>query len=40
MLSLFSKVLESIGSFASGLGTNACVVWYMDEPECPKSLLK
>jgi cyclic lactone autoinducer peptide len=40
MFSLVSKALEGIGSLAAGFGTNACVAWYVEEPECPKSLLK
>lgn len=40
MFDFISNVLSGIGSFASTLGTNACVLWYLDEPECPKSLIK
>lgn len=40
MFSFISKLLEGIGSFAAGLGTNACFMFYIDEPECPKSLIK
>lgn len=40
MLNFISKLLEGIGSFAAGLGTNACIVFFADEPECPKSLIK
>ncbi len=40
MLSLFSNLLETIGNIGSKMGSNACVVWYVDEPECPKSLIK
>ena len=40
MFSLVSKALEGIGSLAAGFGTNACFMLYLDESECPKSLLK
>ncbi len=40
MMNFISKILEGIGSIGSSFGTNACVVWYVDEPECPKSLIK
>lgn len=40
MLSLISNLLEGFGKMASSFGTNACVFWYIDEPECPKSLIK
>lgn len=40
MMNFISKILEGIGSIGSSFGTNACFVWYVDEPECPKSLIK
>lgn len=40
MLSILANILGSIGAFAATMGTNACVTWYVDEPECPKSLIK
>ena len=40
MLSLFSSFLEAIGSIGSKMGSNACIIIYIDEPECPKSLFK
>ncbi len=40
MLSLFSKVLVGLGTMVASFGTNACVVVFVDEPECPKSLIK
>lgn len=40
MLSLISSILEGIGSLAASVGTSACFVWFVDEPECPKSLIK
>lgn len=40
MLSLFSNLLEAIGNICSNFGTSACVSFFIDEPECPKSLIK
>lgn len=40
MMSLISNFLEGIASLAAGFGTNACVSFFIDEPECPQSLLK
>lgn len=40
MMSLISKILEGLGSIGSNFGTNACVMVFIDEPECPKSLIK
>lgn len=40
MLSILASILGSIGAFAATMGTNACFVAFIDEPECPKSLMK
>ncbi len=40
MLSLFSNLLEAIGNIGSSFGSNACFAFFIDEPECPKSLIK
>ena len=40
MLNIFASVLEGLGNLAASVGTNACVAWFYDEPECPKSLIK
>ena len=40
MLNLFSNILAGLGSLAASVGTNACVMMFYDEPECPKSLIK
>lgn len=34
------NALASMGSFFAGLGSQACVVIWFDEPECPKNLIK
>ncbi len=40
MLNLFTSLLEAIGNIGSKMGTNACVMLFIDEPECPQSLIK
>lgn len=32
--------LKNLGKISSSVGTNACAFFYIDEPKCPKSLLK
>lgn len=33
-------LLANIASFVANLGSSACYIWWADEPECPKSLIK
>lgn len=40
MSKLFSSILAALGLGAAGVGSQACIVWFADEPECPKSLIK
>lgn len=39
-MSFIASALASVGSFFAGLGSVACPVWWIEEPECPKSLIK
>lgn len=39
-MSLVASILSGVGSFFSNLGSQACAWWWVDEPECPKSLIK
>lgn len=32
--------LTGIATFVANLGSNACLFLWVDEPECPKSLIK
>ncbi len=36
----FASILKALGLGASNAGSQACAFWYVDEPECPKSLIK
>lgn len=40
MKSLFASILSFLGMGAATIGSQACSVFFMDEPECPKSLIK
>lgn len=37
---MFGRFLTFIASVAALGGSVACFFWYVDEPECPKSLIK
>ncbi len=36
----FASILKALGISAASTGSQACIFWYVDEPECPKSLIK
>ena len=36
----FATTLASIGTFFANVGSQACFGWWVDEPKCPKSLIK
>lgn len=40
MLKLFSNILAALGLGAANVGSQACLMFIADEPECPKSLIK
>ena len=37
---LLATILGFVGAIAATVGTTACVSFYLDEPECPKSLIE
>ncbi|MBQ9011041.1 MAG: cyclic lactone autoinducer peptide [Bacilli bacterium] len=39
-MEFLANALASIGSFFAGIGSQACILVWWDEPECPKSLIK
>ena len=39
-MKLFASILAALGFGAAGTGSQACWGWFVDEPECPKSLIK
>ena len=37
---MFANLLALLGLGAANTGSQACVFWVIDEPECPESLVK
>ena len=40
MKELLANVLVGVGSGAANGVAQACIMWFIDEPEMPKSLIK
>ena len=39
-MNFVASLLSALGNMFAGAASNACVAWWIDEPECPKSLIK
>lgn len=39
-MAFITSIIASVAGFVASLGSSACFVLVVDEPECPKSLLK
>ncbi len=39
-MSFIASVLANLGGLFANMGSQACVFWWMDEEETPKSLIK
>ena len=39
-MSFVASLLSSLGSMFAGAASFACTLIWLDEPECPKSLIK
>lgn len=39
-MKFLSNLFASMGNLAANFGSQACIVVFLDEPECPKSLTK
>lgn len=39
-MAFLSTVLATLGTLIANIGAQACYVIILDEPECPKSLIK
>lgn len=40
MKNLFASFLSFLGMGAAATGSQACIAFFIDEPKCPKSLIK
>ena len=39
-MEFLANLLAGAGEAVAETSSNACVLWYVDEPECPNSLIK
>lgn len=39
-MSFITSIIASVAGFVASLGSSACFFLVVDEPECPKALLK
>lgn len=39
-MAFVASLLATVGSFVASMGSQACYFFFLDEPECPKSLVK
>lgn len=39
-MKFFAAVVATLATIVAGLGSQACVIFWIDEPEMPKSLIK
>lgn len=39
-MKFLSNLFASIGNLAASFGSQACMLIFIDEPKCPKSLIK
>ncbi|HIS90273.1 MAG TPA: cyclic lactone autoinducer peptide [Candidatus Faecisoma merdavium] len=39
-MAFVASLLATVGSFLATMGSQACFLVVLDEPECPKSLIK
>ncbi len=37
---LIASILSSLGTMVANMGSQACMFFLVDEPECPKDLIK
>ena len=39
-MGIIASMLANVGNIFAGLGSQACVWYWFDEPMCPKNLIK
>ncbi len=37
---MIAKIIAAVGGFTANVGSQACMLFWLDEPESPKSLIK
>lgn len=40
MKEMLANFFVSVGDAIAGMASNACIIYFLDEPKCPKSLIK
>ena len=40
VVGIIASMLTNVGNIFAGLGSQACICFILDEPKCPKSLIK
>lgn len=40
MLKLFATLASLVGGAVAAAGSTGCIMFYIDEPECPKSIIE
>lgn len=40
LLSIIANILSGVGTLTANMGSQACMIVVIDEPKCPKSLIK
>ena len=39
-MAFLSSLIATVASLAASIGSSACMLFWADEPECPKNLIK
>lgn len=39
-MEFIANLLASLSTAAAETGSSACMIWHIDEPKCPESLIK
>ena len=40
VVGIIASMLANVGNIFAGLGSQACICFILDEPKCPKNLIK
>lgn len=39
-MNFIANLLSNAATTVADAGSNACILWFVDEPECPEDLIK